>query len=342
VNVYVYPWSSKAAPGRRNPYVRNFIASLEPYCRVVNCARPTAWGLFGVVPWLPTLDVLVLHWPANIPDKRGAMAQSAFLRALLLAKSLLGFRVVYVLHDRVSHSTTRWRWKRRLMRAVLRHADLVVTHARDGVAFAREHGHGRGDTIRYLPHPFESPASFIAGAEPFEHRRYDVLVWGTVVAYKGVGEAVRFLGRHGLDRRYRILVAGRFQDAAEFDALSREAPGISIENRFVPDEELEALMAQTKVILFPYRRDSVLGSSLLSDAVVIGPDAGAFRDCAALGLISTFGELSELPGVIERGLAADRSAAVMKRKAFAAEHTWAEFGRTLVGMLGRKDRPHAV
>lgn len=340
MNVYVYPWSTKATPGRRNPYVRNFIASLAPHCNVVNRERPTPYGLFGVLPWLRHLDVLILHWAGSIPDKRGATAQTAFLRALLLAKYAFGFRVVCVLHDRVAHANSRWRWKRRIVRTVLKHADLVITHAQDGVTFARETCPAVGEKVRCLPHPLDPLQPFVSGSEPFESRRYDLFVWGTIVPYKGLTDFVQFLNRHGLERRYRVLVAGQFSDGAEYDALLRDAPYMTVENRFVPDDELRAFMAESKIILFPYRPESVLSSaalmqSLLSDAIVIGPDAGAFRDCAELGLSSTFGELSELTKVIDRTLRSDRSLMVRRRKAFAAQHTWEQFGRTLGGLLSR-------
>jgi glycosyltransferase involved in cell wall biosynthesis len=340
VKVYVYPWSTKAANGLRNPYVSNFIDSLASRCTVVNRDRPTPYGLFGVVPWLRHLDVLILHWAGNIPDRRGAAAQVALLRLILLAKSAIGLRVVFVLHDKVSHATTRFRLKQQVVRSVLRRADLVLTHARDGIDFAVTMCPSVRDRIRCLPHPFDSSRAFVSGDEPFEHRQYDLLIWGRMAPYKGLGEFVRFLDLHGLQARYRILVAGQFPDAAAFETLSREAPHVTFDNRFIPDAELRTLMAASKVILFPYRPDTVIGSSalmdaLLTDAIVIGPRAGAFRDCEELGLVSTFGDLSELPQVIERALAADRTVLVQKRRAFAAQHTWEEFGRTLTSLLGR-------
>jgi glycosyltransferase involved in cell wall biosynthesis len=339
MNVYVYPWSTKATGDRGNPYIRNFITSLGPHCNVVNREQPTSCGLFGVAPWLRELDVLILHWAEDLPDKRGALAQTAWLRALLLAKSRLGLRVVHVLHDRVSHFGTRLQWKRRIVRALLNHADLVLTHARDGVAFARENCPEIGDRVQYLPHPVDRSTTFASGTEPFESRRYDILVWGAIVAYKGLADLVGFLNGHGLERRYQIRVAGQFPDAASYEALSRTAPYITVENRYIPDAELQAVMGESKIILLPYRPESLLASatlmtSLLSDAIVIGPDAGAFRDCAELGLISTFGELSELPDVIARALVSDRQAMIRKRRAFAAQNTWDQFARAFAAMLG--------
>ena len=339
MNVYVYPWSTKSNAAAANPYLRDFIQSLTPHCRVVNLDRPSAYGLFGVVPWLRSLDVLVLHWAGNLPDKRGGAAQIAFLRGLLRARSRLGLRIAYVLHNKVSHTATRRVAKERVERLVLTHADLVVTHAREGVAFAMANGATSRERIHHLPHPMDAPAGFVAGVEPFERRPHDVLVWGRAEGYKGIDALVSVLEAQGLQRRYRILVAGRFADAAGFEALRRRAPFITFDNRFIPDAELRTLMSESKAILLPYRTESLLSSSALmrslaTDAVVIGPDAGAFHDCAELGLSATYREPSEWPAVLDRALASDRVEMLQRRRAFAAQFPWEEFGRAFSALIG--------
>lgn len=340
MNVYVYPWSATPAEGRHNPYLRHFMTALASHCHVVNREQPTSYGLLGIVPWLWRLDTLVLHWVENIPDKRAGRVQAALLHVLLRAKSHLGLRMVFVLHNRMSHVGVRSQRKQRLVRAVCEHADLVLTHARDGVAVALENGVVDGDRIRYLPLPVASPRAFVSGDEPFDERPWDILVWGTMTPYKGLADFVKTLNEQGLQQRYRILAAGPFLDTAAYEALLKEAPYITFVNRFVTDDELRAFIAASRFILFPYRRESVLSSSalmdsLLSDAFVVGPSAGAFQDCADLGLITTFDRMSDIVEVMERAGTGDRKTLVERRRAFAAEHTWEAFGRQVAAMLAK-------
>jgi beta-1,4-mannosyltransferase len=338
VNVYVYPWSTRAAAGAVNPYLGDFIRSLEPHCTVVNRERRTSRGLFGVVPYLRQLDVLVLHWIENVPDRRGAAAQVALLHALLRSKRRLGVRVVYVLHNKVSHDPDRTAAKARVQRAMLERADLVLTLAGEGVRYATALCPSVAGRIHYLPHPMHAEP-FTPGMQPFDQRPYDLLIWGRLAAYKGLTDFVEFLNANALQDRYRIKVAGSFTDRRASTTLAAAAPYLDIDDRVIPDAALRDLMAQSRIVLFPYRPDTVLGSSALmaslaSDACIIGPHAGAFRDCADLGLISVFDRLADLPGAIDRALASDRTAMLDRRRAFAARYTWEWFGRTFASLIG--------
>ncbi|NJO67965.1 MAG: hypothetical protein HC830_00620 [Bacteroidetes bacterium] len=80
---------------------------------------------------------------------------------------------------------------------------------------------------------------------------------------------------------------------------------ISIENRFVNNDELKDLISKARCVLFSYNSDSVLSSGALMDTIgmggfVIGPYKGAFKDLSKSGRVSTYKNYNQLICLLDR------------------------------------------
>jgi glycosyltransferase involved in cell wall biosynthesis len=120
---------------------------------------------------------------------------------------------------------------------------------------------------------------FVASSGSPGTRRNAVLFFGRIVPYKGIDlflEASLILG----DRfKYIIAGPGRFSKV-ERQFLERAPTGrYEVINRYIPDREVAALFARTRVCVLPYRdatQSSVPGISAYFGVPVVATAVGCF------------------------------------------------------------------
>ena len=322
--LYCYPYSAKGKS--LNPYVERLMEGLSREYDIVNEGRPSENGILDLYRYVFQCDVVLFNWVENVPDRRGGYIQALLVYLILIGKRAFGLQVAWVLHNKLSHSKSNAWLKSTLVQALARHSDVIITHAREGLDYARELDRRAGEKTFFLHHPVE-PFAVAEGAryEP----DFDVLIWGSMHRYKGVREFLEQLSDSAARDRLRVLVWGRFADDDYYRECVRVSPArVEIRNEMVPDEALAGAQNAARVILFPYSPQSVLSSgalmtSLNSSAVIVGPDTGSFRDLAREGLVVTYERPDEMIGLIERAIAEGGGAdLVERRRAFFAAHSW--------------------
>jgi glycosyltransferase involved in cell wall biosynthesis len=211
-------------------------------------------------------EALVLPWlhPVMAPPYRSLLRRTAHLT-----------RVV-VCHNVVPHESLPL--APRLTRSVLRHADLVVTHAphqRDELVAL-----GLGDIpVVEAFHP-----RFVAGdlaerpdeqAVEAERRRWGspglrLLCFGAVRPYKGVDVAIEALAHVDTALQARLVVAGRFWAGPEaLEARVRELrleDAVDLRDGYVANEEAALLFEAADAVVLPYRTASQSGVAALAHA----------------------------------------------------------------------------
>lgn len=215
------------------------------------------WGL-----WSPENTVIV-HWLENRVFRTGerdrrvspvGLAEFVFYVAVLVAARA---RVVHVVHDHDVHDVRpSWRWLSRLaMRVVRRIADARVVH---DPSFADHYD------ATYLPHPlYDEPAG-----SPLPHGRAvpRFAAMGAIRPYKQLAQALE-VWPHGAP----LLIAGHGDP--DYLALLRAivaerglGDDVTIDDRFLPDDEFFAALADQDVLLLPHRD----GANLVSGAFFAG------------------------------------------------------------------------
>jgi hypothetical protein len=109
---------------------------------------------------------------------------------------------------------------------------------------------------------------------------------------------------------------------------------IRIEDRFVPQDELDRSVAAARIILFAYDSESVLSSASLMDSVIydkpiVGPDIGAFRDLAGEGIICTFKDLPDSIRLIDSLLKGHPHSDHAKVGQFIASNNWENYAHRI-------------
>ncbi|TML99287.1 MAG: glycosyltransferase [Actinobacteria bacterium] len=208
--------------------------------------------------------------------------------------------IVFTAHDLGGMLTRR----REAWRRVLETVDRIVVHSRRGVHELADFGILEARIAR-IPHPvFDSAAPVGGGGRPGQ----TLLFFGLIRAYKGVDLLLRALPLVAQDRPdVRLVVAGDPLDSVE--PLRRLANELGVAERvvwrlgFLPDDEVEDVLADASVVVLPYRR-RVDASGVLALAVGHGVPIVA-SDVGSLGeTVEEFGAGEVVPAEDIEALAA--------------------------------------
>jgi glycosyltransferase involved in cell wall biosynthesis len=210
----------------------------------------------------------VLRAPVFIPwlaRQVQALAPSVALCAMpgpldllmLAALRRSGVPCAITVHDADLHPGDGHLMQMTLQRALVRRADAVVTlseHVRLGVQ-AQGIADGKPMLFASLP-PYMLPEP---APPPRAHGgKLRLLSFGRLLPYKGLdilAESLsRLLPRDDLD----VRVIGRGPESPPLDAL-RRLPGVSVENRWVPEEEVATLLAWADALVLSHTEASQSG-----------------------------------------------------------------------------------
>jgi beta-1,4-mannosyltransferase len=300
-NVYIYPLTAFRHKLIPNPYLDNFMNALESHFYFVNRKRPATSGIFDVIQYVNQIDYIFLNWVEDIPDKKGGITQMLFFILLIQLLKIRKIKIVWTLHNKMSHYKSNYRLKRFLFRFLFRKSDYIITHAREGILYAKENKLKDIGKMMYFPHPLEK--KFLSFSK---NPTTDILIWGSIIPYKGIDKFLEYLHEHGLQNKYKIKIIGEIRPPAYQDKiLTLCNENIEVVNRYIPEDELKQYIADSGIVLFTYAGDSVLSSGVLMDnlsygAKLLAPCVGAFKDANVDGLIDTYVSYNDLIPLLDK------------------------------------------
>lgn len=242
------------------------------------------WGQRGQV------DVLHFHWIQyhyRLLGQPGSVWALAKFAAKLLLARLLGYRLVWTLHNVLPHERARGRLDEQARWLMAQLAHVVLVYCAAGREAAPAHARrkvwvtGRG-AYNELPFPPIEPTA--ARAElglPADAFIY--LYFGFIRRYKRVPDLVRAFsslpGEH-----LRLLLAGEIQEPAvgvELEPLLRSDARVMPEFGYAPEARLRLLLAAADGVVLPF--DQILSSAstllaLSAGRPVIAPALGCLPE----------------------------------------------------------------
>jgi glycosyltransferase involved in cell wall biosynthesis len=266
-------------------------------------------------PGAPRCELLVSTY-AGVPGLLWRLAQSPFIVArlarrlrvlrpavavcampgpldllMLMALRRAGVPAVVIVHDAEAHPGDVFPLLLTLQRALLRRADLVIALSNHVASALR----GSGDLPSHVPLLTAAlpPLTFRPATPPGLHpgpRR--ILCFGRLRAYKGLdllAEALRLLAPRP-DMEVRVV--GRGPESEALVAL-RALPGVSLENRWVPEGEIDALLDWADIVVLPYREASQSGiapTALAAGRRVVATRVGGLSEQLADEALATLCE----------------------------------------------------
>lgn len=245
---------SAPSPGKpiSNPYTRLLVGSMKPERVKIAYFR---WKGFLT----DDFDVLHVHWPevfVRHSNKLVHVAKCFAFLVFLIRIRLQKKAVVRTVHNLKPHEDGTW-----LERRVLTQLDKQ-THVRIALNEATPNAEG---TLQVLvPHGHYR--------DWYKQPRHELIVkgrllaFGYIRAYKGIDALVKSF-RHIDDPTLTLHVAGRADNDSTASFLrehSEQDPRISLDIRFVPDEDLATAIAEAEAVVLPYREVHNSGVALLA------------------------------------------------------------------------------
>ena len=320
---YIYPISSRFHGQTHNPYLENFMDCLEDNFMFVNRNYPSKIGVFDIYRYIFNLQYIFFHWPEDMVERKFGFLQAAGFFLLILLCRIKGIKLIYVLHNKLSHTRKRLALKKMIAMTLLKNGK-VITHAKEGVLFTRQLSKKNADVL-YFPHPVDP------GIYEQTEKDTDILIWGNIAPYKGIHKFLEIYNNKYDHKDWKLTIAGRISDK---NYLSKLQPlineNIKIINTFLDEAQLSQLICRSKIVLFPYQPDSILSSGAFAKTMaypveIIGPDSGAFLDFKYLDYINTYKNLEELPRLLDERLSNFNNAGWQNKK-IVSEYSWRNFG----------------
>ena len=325
---YFYPiWAymDKVIP---NPYMDNFMDSLAGDFHFLNRGTPSVKGILSIIPYYRQTEYIFLNWIEDLPDKKGGAIQTVFFVFLVFLARLQGKKLVWTMHNKLSHYKSNRRAKAFLFRFIMRRSHFILTHSKEGINYAKEFGvSGIEEKIRYYPHPLENRIK-----EAGSPARSGFLIWGSIIPYKGIHDFLKHLHERGLEDSFRIRIAGEVRPPEYEKEISRYCnKNIVLENGYIEEEELKEMISGSSSVIFTYIGNSVLSSGVLMDSLsfgakVLGPRVGAFMDMEEEGLAGTYHGYDELIDRMEALKDGEDTERMKKLEAFIERSNWKAFG----------------
>lgn len=322
---YIYPHSSRNSNTViYNPYIDDFGRSCGKYFQFVNYTNPSRVGIFQIFKYLTKIDFIFFNWIEKLPELKGGKIQALVLILLLPILKVSRIKIVWTMHNKLSHSHEYIFWKKIIFKAMLKYADEIITHSTEGIVYAQQKKPGSEKKVNYFPHPVKDRR-----ANKQYENKYDILIWGTISPYKGIDKYLNYLIQNNLTDKYKTYIVGKSTSEEYFQKLVNfSSKKITIENKFISDENLQQLIAESRLVLFTYSKSSILSSGVLMDSLgyganIIGPQVGAFSDLAKDGILTTYSTFEELIPVIEKNLNGTESSLEKdKLNIFLKDNTW--------------------
>ncbi|MDE2581541.1 MAG: glycosyltransferase family 4 protein [Rhodospirillales bacterium] len=222
---------------------------------------PTYAGVGGLIGQALRAPVVIARLTSALRRLRPDLAVCAMPGPLDLlmraATRRAGIPLAVIVHDAEAHPGDGFPLQFRLQRALVRRADRVLALSEHVVERLRAQRLVRAGTplLRGTHPPFDFGVSAPSGAHDGPRR---VLSFGRLLPYKGLdllAEALRLLGPRP-DMVVRVV--GQGPESAALAAL-RALPGVTVENRWVPEQEVGTLLAWADIVVLPYREASQSG-----------------------------------------------------------------------------------
>ncbi len=255
---------------------------------------------------------------------------------LLMAAALrrIGVPFLVVVHDAEPHPGDGLPLQMPLQRLLMRRATGLValsTHVRDRLL---ADGQVRPDRLILSNHP---PRSF--GPPPPPAMAHDgpirLLCFGRLLPYKGLdllADAIRLLGPRN---DFVLRVVGQGPESAELSAL-RALPGVSVENRWVPEGEIAGLLAWSDAMLLSHREASQSGGAAAAIAArrwVVATRVGGLVEQLANEPLARLCDPAAASLAATIGALLDERPAAMLPPPHAASAVWLSMAAALVASV---------
>lgn len=282
-----------AFPAEADGYTRCYYEALRGKgVRVVDGQFGGRWLLGN----LREVDYVHLHWPSFFyKDQSCIRTILKFIRFLFLLGlcKWQGKRLLWTAHNLYPHDANSIPLLDRLARKlVTRQSFRVFAHGRHAAAIVKAEFPVTAQKLAVIPHGHwidrygrEMTRAAARQGLGISDSVYVYLFLGQCKPYKNLVHLVATFQNLGIAGETQLLIVGKFSEESYRNAVDRQvrrAPkGIRVENRFVPDDELQMYHLASDIVVLPYTDVLTSGSAMLAMSFgrpVIAPRIGHLVD----------------------------------------------------------------
>jgi beta-1,4-mannosyltransferase len=260
----------------------------QGYRRIFPCFRATQDTTCN-------MDVLHLHW-LN-PYLKGS---TWFVQLIYAIKVLVdlwlvrrtGVKLVWTVHNQVSHNTPYPRLEQWLQQRVLKLANGIVVHHKIASEIISKTYQVEQSKLAIIPHghyrsiyreAIDSKTARERLALPITGKVY--LHLGMLKPYKGIETLLQVWHDHHADfSEHTLLIAGKALDENYGVSLAQQAAAVSgviLQNQFIPNENIHLYFSAADVVVLPFSQILTSGSLILAMSFgkpTIAPDIGSIPE----------------------------------------------------------------
>ena len=233
-----------------------------------------------------SIKLLHLNWFENLDDSSTASMWKSYFRKLvvLAAVKIWKKKLVWTMHNRLSHEKKSGKLSRALTQKIVSQADVIVIHS----AVSKEILRSQYPTIRakivHIPHPdfVNVYGAIIPDKGGNRSSKLKLLFIGAIKPYKNIELLIAMANQ--FSEEIHLTIAGNPNTEAyrsELLDLAQGSKNISLDLKFIPDEELPSYIHATDLLILPYS----LESSLNSGTVILAFSYGRTVICPRIGTI---------------------------------------------------------
>jgi beta-1,4-mannosyltransferase len=303
LDIYLYPRHDIKTVNTPNPYIINFEASLTKNHNIVNKSFNNT-GVIDCFKYIFKADLFIFNWIENLSLRRYGILQIFAFQVFLIIVKLLGKKILWVLHNKYTHDEARNRLIDFMFKVMMRNSHFILTHSKSGIDFVKEKFPMYLSKVRYITHPVKRIYPEI-DYNDINKKIFDFLIWGVILPYKGVLQFLRYVKNSNEMSSFKILIVGECLDNKYKMKLNEYLSETVIHlDKYYTIERIAGFAANAKVTLFTYNPETILSSGSLMDSIgmgsmVIGPDAGAFRDLSIYSFVKTYNTYSDIIDIMK-------------------------------------------
>lgn len=327
--IYIYPQFDYTTADSPNPYIVDFQRALSSHYKIVN-KQSNHIGVLDFFNYLFKADIYILNWIEDLPIYKYGKIQILFFLLFLGISKLINKKIIWVLHNKYSHFTSKNSWTDFMYSVLMKYSDLIITHSREGISFTKENYFSYVNKVKYINHPIRE----LIVKTPQKEKEYDFLIWGTIQPYKGILEFLKFLDTNETTS-FKILIAGKcFDKHYKKDITSLLSNNITFKDEFFTMDEIAEMAGYCEFILFVHNAISVLSSGALMDSIrmgvkIIGPHRGAFKDLSTLSFINTYKNYKDIPVLHKKYGGENAKINAKEHNEFYMRNNWETFGNRM-------------
>ncbi len=264
-----------------NQYIRILVSGIEKNEFLISQLD----DLFKSRSHFKSIRLVHLNWFENLDESsKGSMWKSFFRKTVALAAiKATGKKLVWTMHNRLSHEKGSGKLSNILVKLLLKNSDAVVIHCAATEAVLREIYPKFSGKILLIPHPhFIGTYGPKLGLPMKPQEPLKLLFLGAVKPYKNLELLIRTSREFG--DAIQLTIAGKPASESYAEELRRIAFGtrqIDLRLGFVEDLEIPALIGESDLLILPYD----MRSSLNSGTVLLAFSYARTVICPRIGTI---------------------------------------------------------